>query len=147
MQWHGSGKVAIHKQHKISDTLPPTYQKLLKLVEILRSSDKTKMHNNMPEYAWKHFLVAILRYLFKVKHCFWSFYFFNEPTHAGRVTRSSAVAERPRDAACHWIFRCHSRSLKVIRNDTTWLGRSLYVFIARVTMSVSRTVFEIFSVK
>jgi len=53
--------VAIHKQHKISDTLPPTYQKLLKLVEILRSSDKTKMHSffsyvveskrNMPEYA------------------------------------------------------------------------------------------------
>jgi len=21
------------------------------------------------------------------------------------VTRSSAVAERPRDASCHWIFR------------------------------------------
>jgi len=34
------------------------------------------------------------------------------------ITRSSAVAERPRDASCRWIFCCHSRSLKVIRNDT-----------------------------
>jgi len=33
-------------------------------------------------------------------------------------TRSSAVAERPRDAPCRWKCRCHSRSLKVIRNYT-----------------------------
>jgi len=33
-----------------------------------------------------------------------------------RKTRSSAVAERPCDASCHWIFR--SRSFKVIRNGT-----------------------------
>ena len=26
--------------------------------------------------------------------------------------------ERPRNASCHWIFRCHSRSLNVIQNDT-----------------------------
>jgi len=32
--------------------------------------------------------------------------------------KNSAVTERPRDASCHWIFCCHSRSLKVIRNDT-----------------------------
>jgi len=29
------------------------------------------------------------------------------------VVRSSAVAERPRDAPCHWKFCCHSRSPKV----------------------------------
>jgi len=29
------------------------------------------------------------------------------------LTRSSAVAERPRDASCHWIFCCHSKSFEV----------------------------------
>jgi len=39
------------------------------------------------------------------------------PPIIARRTRNSAVAERPRDASCHWMFRCYSRSLEVIRND------------------------------
>ena len=44
------------------------------------------------------------------------------------TTRSSAVAERPRDASCRWIS--HSRLLKDIRNDTVEYGmcNSLLVF-------------------
>jgi len=33
-------------------------------------------------------------------------------------TKSSAVAERPHDALCQWKSRCHSRSIKVVRNYT-----------------------------
>jgi len=43
-----------------------------------------------------------------VSNC-WSFYravmsAYDWTTHAF-TTRSSAVADRPRDASCHWIFR------------------------------------------
>jgi len=34
-----------------------------------------------------------------------------------KITRSSAVAERPCDASCHWIIN-HSRSLKFIETST-----------------------------
>jgi len=34
------------------------------------------------------------------------------------LTRSSAVAERPRDALCPWKFCCYSMLLKVIRINT-----------------------------
>jgi len=33
----------------------------------------------------------------------------------GSLTRSSAVAKRPRDAPCRWKYYCHSKSLKVTR--------------------------------
>jgi len=38
--------------------------------------------------------------------------------HYNTITRSSAVAESPRNAPCRWSSCCHSRSLKVIRNYT-----------------------------
>jgi len=40
----------------------------------------------------------------------------SSPAVAKNTTSSPAVAKRPHDASCHQIF--HSRSLKVIRNDT-----------------------------
>ena len=49
-------------------------------------------------------------------YCFWL------PCSCNFVTRqwnrSSAVAERPRDVSTHWIFRCHSRSFKIIETGT-----------------------------
>jgi len=30
-------------------------------------------------------------------------------------TRSSAVAEKPRDTSCHWIYCCHSMSFEMTR--------------------------------
>ena len=57
------------------------------------------------------------------------------------------VAERLHSASCHFAF--HSRSLKSIRNDSFRQGtcKSLLVFHRNyVTMSLSRTVSEIFSV-
>ena len=62
-------------------------------------------------------------------------------------TRSSAVAERPRNASCHWIF-CYS--LKVTqghskRHCSVGVCKSLLVF--HWNYSVYRTVSGIFSVK
>jgi len=42
----------------------------------------------------------------------------NSPYSNLYFTRSSAVADRPPDAPCHWKSCCHSRSFKVIRNYT-----------------------------
>ena len=66
------------------------------------------------------------------------------------LTRSSVVAETARRFVSLNILRSHSRSLKVIRNDTVECSVSLLVPIIipiPFKLSVSRTVSEIFSVK
>jgi len=44
------------------------------------------------------------------------------PRSAKYWTKSSAAADTPRDDSCHRIFHCHSRSPKVVRNDTLEQG-------------------------
>jgi len=65
--------------------------------------------------------------------------------HHRPKTRSSAVAERPRDASCYWISckvtQDHSRSF-----ETTLLSRACVpTSIPLKLMSASRTVCDIFS--
>ncbi len=50
VRWYESGEVGNYTWHKISAIFPSTYQKLLKLIYIWRSSDK----NNFAQFLLRH---------------------------------------------------------------------------------------------